>query len=257
MNLTDAERQALKSLAYDKFLETEFWNIVRTAVYERAHRRCELCFSPNRISAHHKTYEWHGFEDLHPETLICLCSGCHAKFHDKLGKKASSNGAKQSWVAPWDRPPLVIPGGDFGLYLKNYIAADPHHGSFDQAGVGLAAHKWVKVGPEARLDALLHVLDLVARGRKFNHMDRCCATPCAHLGSQKRRLFAAHLLRFFLALDTHVGPLQEVPKLFQTCIEQFKPLGFNQTDVTTGAQSLEGEFIERSHRTKFEFRIIR
>ena len=57
-------------------------------VYERAGNRCEVCYSPQYLNAHHKTYRHHGYEDLNLEDLICLCYECHNLFETKLGRYA-------------------------------------------------------------------------------------------------------------------------------------------------------------------------
>lgn len=253
MNLSDPQRESLKHLPYRDFLQTEFWAAVRTAVYERAHRRCELCFSAAHLNAHHKTYEWHGFEDLHLETLICLCSGCHGKFHDKLSQ------AKQQ-----DRPtrgfqPLprefqtarTLPGGAFGSYLRAFDAIG-RPVSNDE--LKWATRKWAQVSADVRLESLLHILHASSRGLKLHYH---YSSPSEHLGRHKYRLLAAKLLDFLRELESFGCPLENTPKLFLLCTEKFRPLGYNRAHVALAAQELEGEFIHRINPNKFIFRLLR
>ena len=88
LDLTSAERIWLRSLPYAEFLQTEFWKIVRSLVYARAGHRCEICYSPEFLNVHHRSYKNHGFEDLHLNDLLCMCSDCHELFHLKLGLDA-------------------------------------------------------------------------------------------------------------------------------------------------------------------------
>jgi len=73
-------------MTYSDYLQTDHWRKVSAAVKTRAGYRCELCFSPNHLEAHHKTYAHKGQELEHLNELICLCNDCHATFHRKLPK---------------------------------------------------------------------------------------------------------------------------------------------------------------------------
>jgi hypothetical protein len=86
---TQAQRETLEGMPYDAYLKTEAWQIRRSQALKDAKNRCQLCYSTKLLNVHHKTYERRGHEL--PEDLIVLCNDCHAKHHDKIGKKNSWN----------------------------------------------------------------------------------------------------------------------------------------------------------------------
>lgn len=70
-------------MSYKEFLSTPYWNAVAFKVKADSHFKCKLCGSNSGLSTHHSTYEHHGYEHVYwKQDLICLCSGCHEKFHD-------------------------------------------------------------------------------------------------------------------------------------------------------------------------------
>ncbi len=79
----------LRALPYQKFLESEYWSVIRAVAVSRCHGKCQLCSSRGLLHTHHKTYENRGREYAHMDDLICLCRACHQKFHDKLPKEPS------------------------------------------------------------------------------------------------------------------------------------------------------------------------
>jgi hypothetical protein len=66
---------------YKEYLETEHWKELSEKTKELAGNLCQLCNSDGELHAHHRTYDRLG-EEL-PGDLICLCSDCHKKFHNK------------------------------------------------------------------------------------------------------------------------------------------------------------------------------
>jgi len=74
-----------KYMDYKEYLQTEHWKETRYKALRKANFRCELCNSNNKLHVHHKTYENRGKEL--PQDLICLCEGCHSKFHNKVGQE--------------------------------------------------------------------------------------------------------------------------------------------------------------------------
>lgn len=50
--------------------------------------RCQVCNLSGRLNVHHRSYENHGYENLHLEDLVVLCEGRHSQFHrdGKLAK---------------------------------------------------------------------------------------------------------------------------------------------------------------------------
>lgn len=79
----------LKTMPYEKYLQTEHWKATRKKALKKANYKCEVCNSIEELNVHHKTYEHRGEEP--PEDLIVLCHHCHAKFHDKLDDEVKSN----------------------------------------------------------------------------------------------------------------------------------------------------------------------
>ena len=75
-----------KSMPYNEFLLTAYWRIVSEEV-KRRRGECEICGSKEHLQVHHKTYEHHGYEHMHPEDLQCLCDKCHLKVHEDNGKE--------------------------------------------------------------------------------------------------------------------------------------------------------------------------
>ena len=71
---------------YQWFLRTRYWFIISCEVKSRAGGRCSICGKNKHLQTHHRSYEHHWDEHRHFEDLICLCSGCHGKFHKKLPK---------------------------------------------------------------------------------------------------------------------------------------------------------------------------
>ena len=69
---------------YHDYLRSDEWKVKREEAIKRADRRCQICFSPNDLNVHHRTYDRVGNE--RNSDLIVLCKECHAKFHDKVVK---------------------------------------------------------------------------------------------------------------------------------------------------------------------------
>lgn len=81
----DIISNTLRKLSYLEFLKTPYWKAVVQKVMYKDKYGCQLCGKSKVIlNVHHKTYEHHGLEHKHLEDLICLCHGCHQKFHEKL-----------------------------------------------------------------------------------------------------------------------------------------------------------------------------
>ena len=62
------------------------WKAIAARVRGRAKYRCQMCNSNAVISAHHRSYRWHGDEHKHLEDLFAICQDCHEKHHfgDKI-----------------------------------------------------------------------------------------------------------------------------------------------------------------------------
>lgn len=72
----------LKSMPYDKYLETEHWKHFRNEALKWAGHKCQLCNKEDTtLVIHHKTYENRGRETFND--VIVLCENCHKLIHGK------------------------------------------------------------------------------------------------------------------------------------------------------------------------------
>lgn len=76
-NLSDK----IKGKSYTKFLNSEYWQIVRTKVLKRDNHECIICKSKEKLEVHHDTYKNHFNEHKHLEDLMTLCRKCHTEHH--------------------------------------------------------------------------------------------------------------------------------------------------------------------------------
>jgi len=69
---------------YADYRQGEHWRMVAADTKARAGGRCQICNSPDKLEAHHRTYERLG--DELPGDLTCLCRECHELFsqHGRL-----------------------------------------------------------------------------------------------------------------------------------------------------------------------------
>lgn len=75
----------LMRMPYKEYLQTPVWQQRREVHLKKAHYRCQVCNSADKIlDVHHRTYERRGNEL--PSDLTVLCRDCHYLFHDKLPK---------------------------------------------------------------------------------------------------------------------------------------------------------------------------
>ena len=77
---SDDRLHELQSMPYDEYLLTPEWRARRAEAIDRAGGMCQLCCSPRRLHAHHRTYVRRGHE--HPADLTVLCEECHDLFHE-------------------------------------------------------------------------------------------------------------------------------------------------------------------------------
>jgi len=73
----------INKMSYSDFLRTKYWSAVANQCKKRANYRCQLCNKKENLRAHHRNYNCHGNEAKQIHELICLCSDCHTKFHNK------------------------------------------------------------------------------------------------------------------------------------------------------------------------------
>lgn len=76
----------IKSLHYRDFLNTSYWSVISYRVKSKANMKCHLCGSDKYLNAHHRDYEYHGYEHTYDglRSLVCLCNSCHQTHHNIL-----------------------------------------------------------------------------------------------------------------------------------------------------------------------------
>lgn len=83
VRVSDEERQALRFLPYEQYLQSDYWKQVRKAIYSIRPSRCESCGKGRSIlDIHHLTYERVGCE--WPIDLMIVCRGCHGDRHNTV-----------------------------------------------------------------------------------------------------------------------------------------------------------------------------
>lgn len=70
---------------YLSYIQSPEWKAIAEQAKDRAGRRCQLCNSPDRLEAHHRTYAHLGNEADHMGDLTCLCHSCHTNYHWSKG----------------------------------------------------------------------------------------------------------------------------------------------------------------------------
>jgi hypothetical protein len=68
-----------RTLAYSQYLSRPHWQQIRDRTMQKAHDKCQVCGSRERLTVHHKTYKHLGKE--HDGDLVLLCHRCHKKAH--------------------------------------------------------------------------------------------------------------------------------------------------------------------------------
>lgn len=63
-------------MSYSDYLKTKEWRLRADECKRRAGYRCQVCNSPDRLQAHHRTYVRIYKES--PGDLTCLCDRCHS-----------------------------------------------------------------------------------------------------------------------------------------------------------------------------------
>lgn len=74
----------LKSLPYEDYLKTDYWQRVRKEVLRYAKYRCQTCNADAPLDVHHRTYDSRGEETT--GDVVALCRDCHVLFHGKSKK---------------------------------------------------------------------------------------------------------------------------------------------------------------------------
>ena len=73
----------IKSYEYTRFLNIEYWRLIREKKIEEVGWRCSKCRNTEQLEVHHTTYEHHGDELHHLDDLVVLCRKCHKAIHGR------------------------------------------------------------------------------------------------------------------------------------------------------------------------------
>jgi len=118
-----------RQIAYQEYLKSEHWALLRAKALHRDKNRCQECKTTKRLHVHHLKYRLR-FEDSVLEDLKTLCFKCHEKEHGfeqkpfikpkvKTGKPRIAKNAKQLkrwWEKGW------IPDKEFEAQKSRLIA---------------------------------------------------------------------------------------------------------------------------------------
>jgi hypothetical protein len=77
-------RKHFVGLPYAEYLQTPHWQEVREAALMAADYRCQVCYSPDKVQVHHRTYDRRGREL--PSDVTVLCDTCHGLYHNRMRK---------------------------------------------------------------------------------------------------------------------------------------------------------------------------
>lgn len=71
-------------MTYQEYIQSDEWRVKAEDAKRRAGYHCQVCNSPIRLDAHHRTYDHLG-EEL-PEDITVMCHECHVIFteHHRL-----------------------------------------------------------------------------------------------------------------------------------------------------------------------------
>ncbi len=77
--ITPERLAELRTMKYSDYLRTPEWYRRRAVALKIAEHRCQLCYSQEGLTIHHRTYERLGAERM--TDLLVLCRECHTLFH--------------------------------------------------------------------------------------------------------------------------------------------------------------------------------
>ena len=86
---------------YLEYIQSDEWRLKREWALLFWSRRCVICYSPDFIEVHHRTYERLGHEWL--TDLIVLCRSCHERHY-----KYFNNNRQYYWLSRVD--PALLEG---------------------------------------------------------------------------------------------------------------------------------------------------
>lgn len=96
----------MNAAEYQEYLNTEHWQTMRRLALEHAEHRCQLCYAPDRLQVHHRTYERVTAERL--TDLTVLCDGCHEEFHRRVQLRQIGQGIDLGSLARREETPKPV-----------------------------------------------------------------------------------------------------------------------------------------------------
>ena len=69
----------MNDIKYSEYIQSPAWERKRQQVLTFWDGKCAICYSPNNVQVHHRTYVRIGDERL--MDLLPLCKDCHDLFH--------------------------------------------------------------------------------------------------------------------------------------------------------------------------------
>ena len=81
LTFQDTDSHSLRSMSYQTFLDTIYWQILRDYLIEYRGNKCEKCGCKFKLNIHHQIYKHHGWEHEHLEDLVVYCRLCHQQQH--------------------------------------------------------------------------------------------------------------------------------------------------------------------------------
>ena len=75
--LKNRRRGTLKE--YKQYLQSDEWKQLRLKKIRQVESRCQVCYSPDHLEAHHRTYK--NFKEENLNDIVVLCRDCHSLFH--------------------------------------------------------------------------------------------------------------------------------------------------------------------------------
>lgn len=73
------EERLAKMTPYERYLQSEEWEVLRQKVFDRDRRRCRRCGERKSLHCHHLHYE--NLYDEPLEDLVTMCKDCHKEVH--------------------------------------------------------------------------------------------------------------------------------------------------------------------------------
>ena len=80
-NKIETEHLKIQKLSYRKFLQSNYWRMIKKIILKRDKNSCIICGKTENLEIHHSTYKHHKNEHLHLEDLSTLCHSHHYEWH--------------------------------------------------------------------------------------------------------------------------------------------------------------------------------